>query len=267
MRKEAQVGFQAGAAFGAPLTARGPPRGAVQVLFLPVPSLPLLGARDLCRAELASFGLVLRPGGLPLRQGPRRFGPREGLRRSPGRTPAPRALESGAWVSCGLRRASPGDFTAWPRCVCVCVCGRAGRPAHCAGGNQSRHPRRGRRAGPTGPAEDRGGESEPGGARARPLASLVSREEAAQTAGSPTRGEGRGRRRHHSGGSRRVCGLWCPGRTWSQHRVQLGLPGAPQRVPLKKARCFCKWVWGSDAWAFRLPLGVLRSELRLSGEA
>lgn len=127
MRKEAQVGFQAGAAFGAPLTARGPPRGAVQVLFLPVPSLPLLGARDLCRAELASFGLVLRPGGLPLRQGPRRFGPREGLRRSPGRTPAPRALESGAWVSCGLRRASPGDFTAWPRCVCVCVVGPGGQ--------------------------------------------------------------------------------------------------------------------------------------------
>lgn len=99
-------------------------RGAVKVLVLPVPSLPLVGARDLCRAQPASFGLVLRPRGLPPRPGPRCFGPREGLRRSPGRSPAPRALESGSWVSRGLRRASPGDFTAWPSCVCVWWGGR-----------------------------------------------------------------------------------------------------------------------------------------------
>lgn len=180
----------------------------------------------------------------------------------------PSSQAPGSAAGFGARR----QVTSPPgRVVCVCGGGEGvvsdGRPAHCAGGYQSRHPRRRRQAGPTRPAVDRGSESEPGGARARPLASLVSREEEAQTTGSPTRGEGRGRRRRHSRGSRRVCGLRCPGRTWSRHRVQLGLPGAPQRVLLKKARCFGKWVWGSDAWAFRLPLGVLRSELRLSGEA
>lgn len=259
MRKEPQGGFQAGAAFGAPLIARGPPRGAVQVLFLPVPSLPLLGARDLCRAELASFGLVLGPRGLPPRQGPRRFGLREGLRRSPGRSPAPRALESGSWVSLGLRRASPGDFTAWPRCVCVF--GGAGSAVRPGG---QRTAREGTRAGTQG--ED-GGLGPPG---------LQRTGEAKASLAGPARGlwlpssPGRKRRRRlgllpavkgeaaaatTAGAPARVCGLWCPGRTWSRHRVQLGLPGAPQRVPLKKARCFGKWVLGSDVWAFRLPLG------------
>lgn len=182
------------------------------------------------------------PPGLDLR--PRRPWPRPGSGRCAGgrgkirgaaagparRQPGEERDSSGPEVRLrGQPRASmpvAGALHGLAELVCVCVVRRAPRTEE----KESRDTTRGPRAGPPRPG-DPPGKRKRARRGPRPLASLVSREEAPQTAGSPTRREGRGHRRRHSRGSRRARGPWYPGQTWRRHGVLLGLPEAPQRFP------------------------------------
>ena len=135
----------------------------------------------------------------------------------------------------------------------VRVCGQARRRTPGARRNGSQGRRRRGRSGPAGPG--RGGQlGEDGAAGALGLwpSSPPPWGEAPQTAGSPTAGEGRGRRRRHSGDSRRSLGLRCPAQTWRLGGVQLSLPGAPGILQeslglgLMGLGEFCP-AWGSSA--------------------
>lgn len=113
-----------------------------------------------------------------------------------------------------------------------------------------------------GPGEGAGGEMR---ARRgpRPLAFLSPREEAPQTAGCPTGGKGRGRRRRHSGNSRRAFGLRCPAKTWRRRGGPDG-PALGPRNPPGKSGASASGAGGVVLGV--LPsLGLLGSELSLSG--